>query len=708
MMRAHPNAMVALVLLVFAMGCDPRPRTQIILVVTADQEVRNELASLRIRILGNRPSEAPTVSYDETESASGLQWPVELGIVPRDGDLERTFLVEVSSVTAAGAPSVIARVSTSFVAGQTRVLAIHLAAGCIGVICLEGSTCRGSTCGPVPIIDPSTLPEHDGGSAQQDGGSDGCVMQTFYADEDGDGFGNAAMPMQACMRPPGAAVNDTDCNDACFVCNPGASEQCGDNRDENCDDVVDEGCSCTNGQTQACGTDEGECVAGTQMCVNQVFGTCEGDVEATAEICNGLDDDCDGTPDGAAVDAACASGPNVESGSCGGASGCQRTCVLPFTSCSSGCVDTLTDASNCGSCANACAGVEMCIGGSCQVPPPHIDGTVGYTCGVRNGQVFCWGVNDSGQLGNGTMTNSSTPVMVNGISDAVEVAVGALDGDPGRGHTCVRHATGTVSCWGFGSDGRLGDGLSTTRFEPGAPVSNLSNVAQIDSGGSHTCARLNDGTVRCWGSNADGQLGNGDVMRRDQLIPVPVMDLNSVVHIALGKGHSCAVRNDGTVWCWGANYNGEVTGAAADGNQIIAPRQKQNITIGAIVEVTGGLRHTCARNASGTTACWGYNFYSQFIPTTVSDAIQLSAGGIHTCWRRTGMGAVYCAGDNSQSQLGGANPALVSSAFIAAGHFHTCALTESGQAYCWGDNQYGQLGTGNTMDAPVPVLIAGF
>ncbi|MEI8255772.1 MAG: hypothetical protein WCJ30_08880, partial [Deltaproteobacteria bacterium] len=131
------------------------------------------------------------------------------------------------------------------------------------------------------------------------------------------------------------------------------------------------------------------------------------------------------------------------------------------------------------------------------------------------------------------------------LSDGGQQGPAACDG-----HTCARMSDGTVRCWGFNGSGQLGDGTVIPRASPAA-VPGLSSAASVAAGGGHTCAVLADATVRCWGANRYGQLGDGTT--QDRPTPVAVRGLADVAALALGTEHSCARLRDGTVRCWGRN-----------------------------------------------------------------------------------------------------------------------------------------------------------
>jgi alpha-tubulin suppressor-like RCC1 family protein len=181
-----------------------------------------------------------------------------------------------------------------------------------------------------------------------------------------------------------------------------------------------------------------------------------------------------------------------------------------------------------------------------------------HTCVVRTGgNIRCWGSNADGELGTGTASpQQTTPVSVVGVTGAVAVATG---GGGGREHTCALLSGGTVSCWGSNVFGELGIGNVSTDPRPNpTAVPGLTGVTGIACGESSSCALLGNGTMRCWGNNADAQLGNGDTSGAIQTSPVAVTGLTNVVGIGLGFRHGCAVRSDGRLWCWGGNFAGSV------------------------------------------------------------------------------------------------------------------------------------------------------
>jgi alpha-tubulin suppressor-like RCC1 family protein len=248
-------------------------------------------------------------------------------------------------------------------------------------------------------------------------------------------------------------------------------------------------------------------------------------------------------------------------------------------------------------------------------------------------------------------------------------------------------------------------------------------VRQVAAGASHTCAVLTNDTVRCWGHNAHGELGDGTTISRDR--PTEVPDLSDVASVALGgsddEGFTCARMRDGTARCWGANGAAQL-GSAADGPENVRPVEIPGLA--RVAQLSLGWKHACALSTSGEVSCWGQNTFSQAgapglkqEPTPV-EALkgtiveELAAGATHTC-ARTKAGVV-CWGSNLTGQCGQSGAGLVyppapvaeigSALRVAAGYYHSCATVPvpgktGGVLRCWGRNDCGQLADGATCAA---------
>jgi alpha-tubulin suppressor-like RCC1 family protein len=231
-----------------------------------------------------------------------------------------------------------------------------------------------------------------------------------------------------------------------------------------------------------------------------------------------------------------------------------------------------------------------------------------------DGTVACWGDDLEGALGdgvNGSQGDSSTPVSVTGLKGVVSIAGGGA-------HTCALLAGGSVECWG--SQLGTGTGVEQATAVPGPSVRGVTALA---GGGSHTCALMADGTVECWGDNDHGQLGYATTAICLPGINVPcsltaaaVPSLEGVTALAGGGSHTCALLKDGTVRCWGRNDSGQLgNGTTSDST---TPVTVSNLT--AVTEIAAGGSHTCARLANGGVRCWGWNLSGQLGNGTTTDS----------------------------------------------------------------------------------------
>jgi alpha-tubulin suppressor-like RCC1 family protein len=224
----------------------------------------------------------------------------------------------------------------------------------------------------------------------------------------------------------------------------------------------------------------------------------------------------------------------------------------------------------------------------------------GHVCALTTrGLVKCWGANDIGQLGDGTKNASNVPVDVQGLP--ARVADIATSGS----HTCARTLDEAVYCWGNNEHGQLGSGTTEDSAVPVGAVGLGSDVRAISAGLDHTCAILNhEGTVKCWGRNDFGQLGDGTTT--DRTVPVDVGGIGAeVTALASGGYHNCVVTVKGGARCWGLDLSGQLGDGAA-----ISSASPPVDVVGLSSPVTAialGLYHSCALTGSGVLSCWGFN-----------------------------------------------------------------------------------------------------
>lgn len=356
-----------------------------------------------------------------------------------------------------------------------------------------------------------------------------------------------------------------------------------------------------------------------------------------------------------------------------------------------------------------------------------------HACAVANGiSVRCWGANDRGQLGNGTTCQfcpHAFPAEVHAPGSGVtDVAAGLI-------HTCLLgFGGGGMRCWGWNGYGQLGLGGGDTfdRHTPADVVGLSGSIKSLAAGSTHTCA-VTGGGARCWGSNLEGELGNGqagcnpnDLDKCYSTSPVTVSGLgNGVTQLAAGADHTCAVVGGG-VRCWGSNRFGQLGNGGPTG---INERKTTPVAVSGlsgVKAISAGGDHTCAVTSAGAIKCWGENGFGELGDGTTTDrptpvtvalrgAAAIAAGWQHTCAITT-KGGVICWGRNTYGGLGDGTtrerhrPVAVSGlglgsgvTEITAGYGFTCARLGQDDVRCWGRNDFGQLGDGTTASRHKPV-----
>lgn len=356
-----------------------------------------------------------------------------------------------------------------------------------------------------------------------------------------------------------------------------------------------------------------------------------------------------------------------------------------------------------------------------------------HSCAVIvDGTIRCWGQNNSGQLGNGTVIDSSVPVLVSGIMTASTVVTGLSS------YTCALLTNGSVRCWGRNGVGQLGNGTTTDSALPVA-VTGLVSATQITAGDVQVCARIINGTVQCWGmvgSNVTFPSPPAFLMPVERLGPSSV-NPGSVTAVSNGMDYTCAILSSGGISCWGNHTDGRFGQGSTLGEQY-------GLVLGITTasQISVGTHYACARLADGTIKCWGSAYGTLGDGGTVQSASPVTVSGITTATAVTTAsghscvlladGTVKCWGKNGSGQLGTGNydgviclsggglvpgpcvltpttaPGFSAVTKMDAGGAHTCALQTGGTVRCWGANQHGQLGLGTLTSMTTPALVSGF
>ena len=339
-----------------------------------------------------------------------------------------------------------------------------------------------------------------------------------------------------------------------------------------------------------------------------------------------------------------------------------------------------------------------------------------HTCALlQNGELWCWGDNDNGQLTGRLREDRSDP-----FPSAPELCWTDIASD--GAHTCARQATGEAMCWGINGAGQIGDPevLGSTSIPTSAR--GMTCVAGVTTGRGHTCAWDIEGRAWCWGSNQHGQVGDGIFgINRDVPTAVEGMEGLYIVGMTAGLGHTCAWTRDFDAYCWGRNNHGQVgNGLSSDAVPVSTPTRVAGRLEGLdILGMTAGEYHTCAWTRSGQLYCWGRNsadFHElggveEMNVATPHEMLSVLTGvggavsqGRHTCaWTTEGLG--MCWGSNGSGQCGtgeisthvlpDSDEAVGVRGLIdgmVVGAEHTCAWMRSGGVECWGSNEDGQLG----------------
>lgn len=351
------------------------------------------------------------------------------------------------------------------------------------------------------------------------------------------------------------------------------------------------------------------------------------------------------------------------------------------------------------------------------LPPDRVSAAAafGQTCVINGQGLYCWGRNQQNQLGLGTAPAPGlSPARVN---DRAYTHVCT-----GEEHSCALTVSKHVECWGANRFGQLGLGDDQPRATP-TQLPDTFTARTITCGAFSTCAIDDAGAALCWGRNDEGQTGQADPYGSPHVqSPKPIALSGPFQAVAAGQGHACALRESGELFCWGRNTSGQL----GIGNEQIQVRPPTAVTPSSRYRaIATAMSHSCAIRQDGRLFCWGNNLdgllgagsdtVRHYLPVQVGDAADhddVQLNWFHTCTLREG-GRLFCWGRNVEGQLGLGDTeprsrpeALPDTGWnkLAIGQFHSCAIRDS-SLYCWGKNEEGELGLGAAGRKSTPARV---
>jgi alpha-tubulin suppressor-like RCC1 family protein len=334
--------------------------------------------------------------------------------------------------------------------------------------------------------------------------------------------------------------------------------------------------------------------------------------------------------------------------------------------------------------------------------------------------LYAWGINTNGRLGDNTIADRSSPVsVVGGFTDWIQVSAG-------NAHSLGVRANGTAWAWGNNLNGRLGDNTIADRSSPVSVAGGFTDWIQVSAGNAHSLGVRANGSAWAWGLNTNGRLGDNTATARSSPVSV-VGGFTDWIQVSAGGSHSLGLRANGTAWAWGLNSNGRL------GDNSTTSRLSPVSVVGGFtdwIQVSAGDSHSLGLRANGTAWAWGLNtngrlgdnsITSRLSPVSVvggfTDWIQVSAGNAHSLGVRAN-GTAWAWGNNLNGRLGDnsttvrSSPVSVVGGFtdwiqVSAGNAHSLGVRANGSAWAWGLNTNGQLGDNTATARSSPVSVVG-